>query len=194
MQLPAIYLVRHGQTIWNTLGRLQGLQNSPLTEYGRHQVDRMGQVLLRAFEGKETPLQCHVSPLERAQVTASRLLANMPQMQVRTDARLAEVDFGSWEGMTAYEIDKEYPGALDGVGPFDWFFRSPDGESFQTASARVGDWLESITEPTIAVTHGVTARAIIGVCLGLPQEQALRLTLPDGGVTYLTDGMVSFLS
>lgn len=64
MKPPAIYLVLHGQTICNTLGRLQGLQTSPLTEYGLQQVDRMGQVLLQAFEGKEAPSQCHVSPLE----------------------------------------------------------------------------------------------------------------------------------
>ena len=189
-----IYLLRHGQTVWNTLGRLQGLQNSPLTEYGLEQVDRMGQILLHALQGVTEPLQCHVSPLERAQFTATRLLANLPPMSLKTDDRLAEVSFGSWDGMTAYEISVEYPGALDGSEAFDWFLRAPDGECFEAASARLGGWLKSVSGPTLAVSHGVAARVLMGVYLGLPREETLRLTLPDGGLAYLADGKVTYLS
>lgn len=189
-----IYLVRHGQTVWNTLGRLQGRQNSPLTEYGLEQIDRTGHVLRRVIKGLEEPLNCHVSPLERAQFTASRLLANLPPTAITTDDRLIEVSFGSWDGMTPYEVSVEYPGALNGAEAFDWFFRAPDGESFEAASARLGDWLGSISGPTLAVTHGVAARVLMGVYLSLPRHEALRMTLPDGGLTCLADGKVAFLS
>ena len=48
-----------------------------------------------------------------------------------------EVTIGSWDGMTRYEIDVEYPGALAGSDAFDWYFRSPDGETFDGACERV---------------------------------------------------------
>ncbi|MCR6672018.1 MAG: histidine phosphatase family protein [Devosia ginsengisoli] len=175
-------------------GATAGPAEFPLTEYGLGQVDRMGQVLLNALEGRDEPLQCHVSPLERAQVTASRLLANMSQMSLKTDDRLAEVSFGSWDGMTAYEISIEYPGALDGAEAFDWFFRAPDGESFEGASARLGAWLKSVSGSTIAVSHGVAGRVLMGVYLGVPRHEALRLAVPDGGLACLADGKVTFLS
>lgn len=186
-------MLRHGQTVWNTLGRLQGGQDSPLTEYGLQQVDRMGQLLLRELEGAEG-VQCQVSPLGRAQSTASRLQTTLPRTKWTTDYRLTEMNFGSWDGMTAYEIAMEYPGLLDGSEAFDWFLRTPDGESFEAVNARLGDWLRTVSGPTVVVTHGVTARVLIGIYLGLPQEKTLRLALPDGGLARLAGGRLTLLS
>lgn len=104
-----------------------------------------------------------------------------------------EVTLGSWDGMTHYEIDIEHPGALKGADAFDWFFRSPDGETFDDACSRVGTWLSEISTPTIAVSHGLTGRLIRGVYLGLSRREMLELPVPQNGFYRLSGGEAVFI-
>lgn len=130
-----IYLLRHGETVWNTLGRFQGQKDSPLTPRGILQADRVAARLAQEIGANGIPFEFYVSPLGRAQETAARIMLTVP-FPVREDARLMEVTTGCWDGMTLYEVDVEYPGALEGADTFDWYFRSPDGETFDSACAR----------------------------------------------------------
>ncbi|WP_411195835.1 phosphoglycerate mutase family protein, partial [Rhizobium sp.] len=50
---PMIYLLRHGETIWNTLGRFQGQKDSPLTERGIEQAEQMARLLRKEIAGSE---------------------------------------------------------------------------------------------------------------------------------------------
>ena len=43
--MPTVYYIRHGETEWNALGRLQGVQDIPLNELGRTQSVHAGLVL-----------------------------------------------------------------------------------------------------------------------------------------------------
>jgi len=99
-----------------------------------------------------------------------------------------EVTVGAWDGMTHDEIDMEYPGALADCEAHDWFFRSPDGETFEAACDRVRAWLSSISSPTVAITHGLTSRLIRGLYLGLSRPDMLRLAVPQDGYVVLRDG------
>ncbi|MBB3297178.1 putative phosphoglycerate mutase [Rhizobium sp. BK591] len=123
-----IYLLRHGETIWNTLGRFQGQKDSPLTARGIEQAEQMAKLLKKEIAGSERSFQLHVSPLGRTQETAARIERVLP-LAARPESRLMEVTVGSWDGMTKFEIDNEFPGMLDRSDAFDWYFRSPDGES-----------------------------------------------------------------
>ena len=99
-----IYLLRHGETVWNTLGRFQGQKDSPLTQRGILQTDQMAARLAQEIGGCGTPFEVHVSPLGRALETAARIAFMVP-FAAQQDARLMEVTTGSWDGMTLYEID-----------------------------------------------------------------------------------------
>jgi len=149
-----IYLLRHGETIWNTLGRFQGQKDSPLTARGIEQAEQMAKLLKKEIAGSERSFQLHVSPLGRTQETAARIERVLP-LAARPESRLMEVTVGSWDGMTKFEIDNEFPGMLDRSDAFDWYFRSPDGESFDAACARAKNWISAIYEPTIAISHGL---------------------------------------
>lgn len=46
-----IYLVRHGETVWNTLGRYQGIKDSPLTSHGVRQANILDNGCVRAVCG-----------------------------------------------------------------------------------------------------------------------------------------------
>lgn len=65
-----IYLVRHGETVWNAEGHFQGQLDSPLTRHGREQATRNGMLLAKALAGR-TNFTLHASPLGRTQKTAA---------------------------------------------------------------------------------------------------------------------------
>jgi probable phosphoglycerate mutase len=187
-----IYLLRHGETVWNAAGRFQGRKDSPLTPRGIEQADRMGDRLAREIAGQDSRFEIHVSPLGRAKQTTARLGRSLA-LPVRDEPRLLEITTGSWDGMTLYEIDMEYPGALAGTSAFDWYFRSPDGETFSDACRRVEDWLSSLLSPTIAVSHGLTGRLVRGVYLGLSERAMLELPVPQTGFYRLQEGREAFI-
>jgi broad specificity phosphatase PhoE len=187
-----IYLVRHGETVWNLAGRFQGQHNSPLTTLGIKQADRIGMCLAKEIADLEARIEGHVSPLGRAKETAARI-ANFVPLTFRDEPRLMEVTLGSWDGMTHYEIDFEYPGALVGSDAFDWYFRSPDGETFDQACERVTSWLSSVTSPTVAISHGLTSRLIRGIYLGLTRREMLELPVPQSSFVVLTGGQSHYI-
>ncbi|MGR9176427.1 histidine phosphatase family protein [Rhizobium leguminosarum] len=188
-----IYLLRHGETIWNTLGRFQGQKDSPLTERGIVQAEKMAKLLKKEIADSERSFQLHVSPLGRTQETAARIERVLP-LTARPESRLMEVTVGSWDGMTKFEIDNEFPGMLDGSNAFDWYFKSPDGESFDAACARAKDWIAGIHGPTVAISHGLFGRLVRGVYAGLSRQEMLELPVPQDGFYRLCDGEFSLVS
>ncbi len=190
MRERVIYLVRHGETAWNAAGRIQGHLDSALTARGVAQADATGRRLAEALAGMT--VAGHVSPLGRAKATAARI-AQFTSIAFRDDPRLMEVSLGSWDGLSRDEIDAEHPGALDGADGLDWYYRSPDGETFEAGMARARSWLDDAEAPALAVSHGLTIRLIIGAYLGLPRRQTLALPVSQHGYAILRDGAVQYL-
>jgi broad specificity phosphatase PhoE len=191
MNTKRIYLLRHGETAWNAEGRFQGARDSALTERGRKQAAAAGRLLAAAIGHDAPPLATHVSPRGRTQETAA-IVRQHVALQLRDEPRLAEVSLGSWDGLTEYEIDIEHPGARAGTTAFDWYFRSPDGENFEAARARVASWLaeERVEQTLVAVSHGLIGRLLRGVFLGLSTEATLELPIPQDAIFELIDGPV----
>lgn len=108
--ITTICLVRHGQTDWNALGKLQGQTDIPLNELGKIQARQCGE-----FLSKETSWDVIISsPLKRARETADIISQNI-EVPVIEKMEFIEKNFGVAEGMTAAEresafVDKEYPG------------------------------------------------------------------------------------
>lgn len=188
-----IYLLRHGETVWNTLGRFQGQKDSPLTQRGIEQADSVAGLLYRETLDATLSCEMHISPLGRALETAARIQRVLP-LPSRQDARLMEVSVGSWDGLTKFEIANEFPGALDGADAFDWYFRSPNGESFDTACSRAKSWLADVRGPTIAISHGLFGRLIRGVYANLSKREMLELPVPQDGFYRLSEGEFSLIS
>lgn len=136
------------------------------------------------------PAKIVASPLGRTRQTAAILVDRSGLQSPVYDARLAEVSMGSWDGLTQFEIDMEWPGMLDGSSAFDWYFRSPDGESYAAALQRVGDWLVEVESEVVAVSHGLIGRILRAAYLGLSMDEALVLPVPQDVIWRLSDGMV----
>ena len=186
-----IYLIRHGETEWNAQGRFQGRLDSVLTNTGVKQAEAIGSRLA----GLELSFDAFItSPLGRTRQTAAIIagLARLPAVQC--DDRLAEVSLGSWDGLTDIDIDAQWPGLLDGSTQFDWFFRSPDGESYDAVFQRAECWLRERQGVTVAVSHGLISRLIRGAYIGLPKTDALSLPVPQDVIWRLSNGRIEPIS
>ena len=194
-----IYLALHGETEWNQQRRFQGRLDSALTETGIEQARRAGVTLQRVI-ADATDFLIVTSPLGRARATA-RLICrtlNIDFARVEIDSRLAEIDLGSWAGLTRVEVEKRWPDLVRGAGRYDWYFCSPDGERFEDLADRLAAWLTAARGRrllTIAVTHGVASRVLRGVYAGLPQEKASALeTTETSSSDYAMGLLTAFLT
>jgi broad specificity phosphatase PhoE len=192
-----LYLTLHGETEWNRERRFQGQLDSPLTQHGVEQAHRMG-ITLRELLGDATGYVVVSSPLGRAQRTAEIIceVLGLESRLIETDARIAEINLGSWAGLTRSEVEARWPRPLDGAGRYDWYFRSPDGETLDDLAARVRDWLADAAgrDRMIAVSHGVTSRILRGLYGGLETSDALALEVSRDVVFRLHDKGVDRVS
>ncbi|HRY28677.1 MAG TPA: histidine phosphatase family protein [Elusimicrobiota bacterium] len=165
-----IVLIRHGETDWNRLQRIQGHQNVPLSPLGEQQAGQVGRRLRQLDIAA-----AYASDLDRAARTADIALADWNGRVVHTDS-LRERCFGEWEGRLWPEIEKTFPTDArrfheDPVG-----FSPPGGESWNQMQERVFNKIEGIArdhpDQTVAVfTSGGPCKAAILAALGLPAGQ-----------------------
>lgn len=173
-----IYLLRHGETVFNTQGRYQGELDSSLTAKGIEQVMHISK-LLKMVINDPNEWEIISSPLGRA-MQSTKIICEILKYdidRVITDNRLREVSVGDWAGLTTSEIKESWPELIKNTDHYNWYFNSPNGESYDSVKARVTDWLESIKnkEKAIAISHGLTGRIVRGVYQSIEKNQALKL-------------------
>lgn len=186
-----ILLVRHGQTAFNAEGRIQGAKDSALTALGVSQGQRLG-ALLRGVAPEDARIVA--SPLGRTQHTA-RLIREHGGFSaaIETDARLAEISLGAWDGMLKDDIREIAPEYDAGTRRWSWFFEAPGADSYEVMTARLGGWLADARAaggPIIAVSHGVAGRILRGLFLQLPREEALMLDIPQDACFRMLAGSI----
>ena len=193
MPAPVIYYIRHGETSWNALGRLQGVQDIPLNDLGRSQAARAGYILADLFarDGRDmSKLSFVASPLIRARATMelARDSLKLPRDGYALDDRLREIGYGQWEGATLPEMQLRDPDLYARRQTEKWTVSPPGGESYVDVQARMQNWYASVTADTVAVAHGGTARALM-VALGIETPiSAADLTIEQGAVYVFRDG------
>jgi broad specificity phosphatase PhoE len=184
-----IYLLRHGETVWNRAGRLQGRADSPLTLRGVELVIRYGDWLDERVKSNiaADSLQIYTSPLGRARQTAALLADQLgvPALEVREDPLLAEHDVGDWSGSTWPEIERDR--GDDASLLQDWDHRPPNGEARREMLARSEAWLavERTEAVSIVVAHGGTSRALRGAYLGAQIAAIRALPTHVHGLAYM---------
>jgi probable phosphoglycerate mutase len=188
---PVILLVRHGETEWNLTRRYQGWSDSPLTRRGVAQAAAIGQALRALPDATGVPIVS--SPLGRARRTAELIqAARIDLAPIALDERLREISIGAWDGLDRDEIEVLSPGIFDGDGHHEWYFRTPDGETYDAFAGRVAAWLADTRERTvIVVAHGIVTRVLRGLYAGLPRAIALRLPVPQDVIWRLDGGRIA---
>ena len=193
MPAPVIYYIRHGETSWNALGRLQGTQDIPLNDLGRLQAAHAGNILAGLFarDGREkSSLGFVASPLIRARATMELVRGSLrlPHDGYALDERLREIGYGQWEGSTLREMQLRDPDLFAKRQTEKWTVSPPGGESYVDVQTRMQDWYASVAADTVTVAHGGTARALM-VALGIETPlSAADLTIEQGAVYVFRDG------
>lgn len=129
------------------------------------------------------------SPAQRARATAEAVASALGASTVALDGRLAEVDFGLWEGKRPGDLYAADPGRVR-----QWWtdpeFVPPQGESATAAGRRLADLVDewradSRPRSGVLVGHTTTVRALVGAALGVGHAQAMRLTVGPGAVAIV---------
>ena len=162
-----------------------------MTERGRAQAFRMGQVLRRHIDNIEA-FTLLSSPLTRTKQTAEIVCDAIDRSyeEIRFDDRLKEISWGNWEGHTRTEIESKWPGIYDRRRENKWEFQPPNGESYALLSNRVEKWLAETSEDDklIVISHGASGRAIRGVYGKMEPGAAIGLSEPQDAFFLLSMG------
>ncbi len=176
--MKRLVIVRHGETEWSASGRHTGRTDIALTPAGEAAAKGLGRGLAELGVSPTVRLS---SPRVRATETAH--LAGLGDGLV-TDDRLAELDYGDYEGRTTVDIRAERP---------TWdLFRDgcPGGETIEAAGLRADDLLSSLApeegDGDVALAgHGHFSRILAARYLGLPAEQARHFALGTASLSLL---------
>jgi broad specificity phosphatase PhoE len=174
VELPIIYLARHGETAWSLTGQHTGLTDLPLTELGERNARRLRDRLTGL-----TFAEVFTSPLRRARRTCE-LAGFGSEAEVLHD--LVEWDYGEYEGRRSVEIHAERP---------DWqLFRDgcPGGESPQQVAARadrVVQRLRSATGNVLLFSSGHFLRVLTARWVGIEIFGARSFMLSTASLSAL---------
>jgi len=149
--MARLLLVRHGETEWNAIGRLQGHSDIPLNDTGRAQARTLAARL--ATHGIS---RVWTSDLSRARETGAIIAAHLGLAEPVIEGDLRERRFGIFEGLTRDEIAARYPAEWRA-----WQDKTavPEGGEPRDASvgrlARALERLHAQTADTaLAISHG----------------------------------------
>jgi probable phosphoglycerate mutase len=180
----SLILVRHGETVWNREGRIQGHGDSALTARGRAQASALARRL-----ALEPIVAVFCSDLGRARQTAVPI-AGALHLEIQIRAELRERSYGVFEGKTWAEIEREHPAdaALQRARDPDHVI--PLGESVSQFRTRVLGALARIAVEgggaTVAViTHGGVLDVVYREIMGIPLRAARTYALPNAALNQV---------
>jgi probable phosphoglycerate mutase len=133
-----ILLIRHGETAWNRMRRMQGHIDIGLNDEGQRQA----RSLARALQS-ERPAAIYASDLQRARDTA-QAVADTHQLPVHIDSALRERCYGAFEGLMYDEISIQYPEAFA-------LWQSRDPQARFPAGEREAETLEEFHQRSVDV-------------------------------------------
>ena len=144
-----IFIVRHGQTEWNKINRVQGTSDIRLNETGIQQAKRTSHYF------KDLKFDALItSPLQRTIETGKYLTQYCTVGEIKTDRRIIEKHFGICEGMDIDERYKFYPNG-----------HAPQEESYQIVKKRmkeaIVEYAQTYTHNILVVSHGSAMAALI---------------------------------
>jgi broad specificity phosphatase PhoE len=178
-----IYVVRHGETLWNKEEVFRGRKDIPLNETGKKQAEKVG-----AYFAGISLSRIVSSPLRRAEETAEAI-SKTTDVLVETMKEFSDINFGVWEGLPLREVEERYP--VD----FGLWKTSPQelqidgGETLAMVRGRILGGLAKLTasgEGAIAVvTHRVICKEIVLSCLDIGDEHFWDMKYDPASVTLL---------
>lgn len=178
-----IYIVRHGETLWNKEEVFRGRKDVPLNETGKKQAQLTG----RYFSDKHVAMIL-TSPLARALETAHEI-GEASGAPIVTVDELTDMNFGVWEGLALQEVEKSYPEELETWRKTPQKFHARNGESLGDIRRRATKALKKIPPDeggtSVVVTHRVLCKIITLYAIGISNKHFWDLRFDPASISLI---------
>jgi len=187
-----LFLVRHGQSQWNLENRFTGWRNPDITEKGKEEAKKAGQLLKN-----EKIDVAFTSVLKRAIYTLDIILeeGGFKDIPITQNKALNERDYGDLSGKNKAELAKEVGEEQVHIWRRSYDVAPPGGESLKDTCERVVPYFEEHIKPelksgknVIITAHGNSLRALVMHLENLSPEEILKREIATGDpITYVLD-------
>ncbi|WP_218964131.1 histidine phosphatase family protein [Priestia megaterium] len=155
-----LYLVRHGQTEWNVQKRMQGWENSNLTELGKRNAIALGEKL------KAVTFDAVYTSTSGRTIETAKLIMGNQNLHIESDKNLREMFLGEWEGKTDEELKALYPQQYNNFWEQPADYKPFNGETFEELNNRVILVLQNIIANhkrgnVLVVSHSVFLKSLM---------------------------------
>ncbi len=191
LKFMKLILIRHVETFGNLEHRFNGKTESPYTDRGYRDKNRLVLEAAEYLKGEENVLILS-SPIQRA-LTIAKEIGEKTSFPVLPDDHLREFDFGIFDGMTAQEAE-----ACNREAYMKWIFdhlheKIPQGDSYEQKYLTIKEWLGTLLDEflknnqencdaiLVIVAHGAVLRMLLTTLLDLPMDAGWHLDLKLGG-------------
>ena len=188
--MKELYFIRHGQTEWNAIRRMQGQWNSDLTELGREQADINGRFL--ATLGIDYLV---ASPLDRTRQTADIINQHL-ELDINYDGRIMEWHCGDWSGELWDDVSIKWPKEFAAWQEDQFNYPGTNGENYPDMIKRTSPFLDEVfasQHSRIAiVSHGMIGRVMVSILLGHSPEEMFHFGQSNDTIFHLTEHTEGF--
>lgn len=214
MAKTELYIIRHGKTMFNTVQRVQGWCDTPLTKRGREDIHYLG-LGLRDIDFADAVSSDSGRAIETMRIVLGEHV-NGPKIPYSIDNRIREWCFGSLEGGYDAEMWGVIPRVLDFKGDNETFMTHTTFKEIANAvyEADTANWAETYDQlrervysgfediahrmekkgggKVAIVSHGLTISFLLNL---IDASQPVRANLLNGSVTHLVyeDGKFSII-
>lgn len=176
-----IIVIRHGETLWNEEGLIQGHLDTDLSPMGMRQAEAIAE---RLAEEKITAI--YSSDLKRSYNTAEYLAAKTGH-KVITDSRLRERSLGIFQGLSMDEVKQKYPDEFNLYKTAGPDYVVPEGESRRQQFERAIECIKEIAERhaggrIVIVAHGGLLNGLFRYVLDIPISMPTRFKLFNASI------------
>ncbi|MFZ7120542.1 MAG: histidine phosphatase family protein [Eubacteriaceae bacterium] len=174
-----LYIVRHGNTKWNTLNLIQGSRDIPLDKKGISE----SKILMEKLNKFDIDLIIS-SPLKRAIQTAT-IIGNNRNIPIEIVEDLIEVDFGVWQGLTWKKILYHYKEYI-ATNTYHGYANPPEGETYDEVDIRICRFANNVfsfcEENIVIVTHRAIIRFLLSYILKKNLAEINTFKLPNTSI------------
>src|SRR3989338_549130 len=178
-----IYLIRHGESTWNRIGRVQGWSDPALSALGMQQARAVARRM-----GEIRPQRLYASPLLRAYQTAQAISRRM-KLPIQPVDEFREVGLGAWEGVPVKWLRRRHRAMYETWLRTPSKASIPNGERIPAFHRRVSAAFSAVLDDTppgstiAIVTHGGVIRMILAKVLGIPFDPLMhRISLGNTSI------------
>jgi len=180
--MPILCLIRHGESLWNKENRFTGWVDVPLTDEGREQAKKAGEILKSLnikFDIAYTSLLSRA--IETLEIIIRTLGYNIPIIK---DISLNERHYGDLQGLNKDKVAEIYGKEQVKLWRRSLKVRPPNGESLEDTQKRTIPFFEraikgdlELNKNVLVVAHGNSLRSIVSYIENLNEEQILNLEI-----------------